>query len=995
MRIHRLTLDAFGPYAHEQSVDFDRLNEAGLFLLTGPTGAGKTSVLDAICFALYGAVPGERNNAKSLKSHHADPLAVPLVELDVSVRGRRFRLRRSPAWSRPSKRARSGRVDEQARATMSELVDGEWVARSNRLDEVGHLVTRVLGMNRDQFCQVVMLPQGRFQTFLTAGAKERHDVLEALFETSRFQRIEKWLGEHRRAAERAHTEQEARLRELAARIEEANDAPLHEPGGSLDELQPETLAALTAAAIDTVALGLDDARERERAAASAAKQARHAVDEARMLADRQQRIREARRTIEELDATADEHAARQRLVASARAAEQVWPLVDVFDQAEQAHEAALGDLAAAHSEAERRGVGVPVADLASAEAAEERLQARLAVVSELGMVESLATRLRDEVTGLDAQLTAVDDSAHERRVRAAAIPGELADTEAALAALAPIADGLTGARERLRAVEQQAAAALSAAEAAEAVAVLRTRVEVRRAASLDAREAWLTVRQAYLDGWAAVLAGGLRDGEGCPVCGGLDHPSPATPLPGHVNADDEAAALAVAEQAEQQLAAAVDELAAADRRLATLQAVSAGLSAADADARLAEAAAALSQCDAAVADTAQQATLLRELHDEQLAIAAADGQAATVAAGLAARREAAHDRLVEAVERLRSVIPEGQSVAAELRLVDGQVEACRRLTASLRRLEHTGSTLAARLEAVGREVASAGFGDVGAVRAARMTAADLANAEALNRAAVEARAAAVAVLADPALVEAAAAPEVDLGALEAASADADSLHGREAQASQRLGERLQRLEVLAATFADELAALEPLRRRRDLAVQVAAMCAGTSADNVTHTRLSHYVLSQRLRQVVDAANGRLAGISGGRYELEHQMQRGVGDTRGGLGLRVHDTHTGRSRDPATLSGGETFYVSLALALGLADLVRDEIGGVELSTLFVDEGFGGLDADTLDEVMDELDSLRSGGRVVGIVSHVQDLRLRVPAQLRVEAPPGGSRLVLAD
>ena len=144
-------------------------------------------------------------------------------------------------------------------------------------------------------------------------------------------------------------------------------------------------------------------------------------------------------------------------------------------------------------------------------------------------------------------------------------------------------------------------------------------------------------------------------------------------------------------------------------------------------------------------------------------------------------------------------------------------------------------------------------------------------------------------------------------------------------------------------------------------------------DNLTKTKLSHYVLAARLEQVVQAANLRLAGICGGRYELEHTLMRGVGDARGGLGLRVLDTYTGVRRDPATLSGGETFYVSLALALGLADLVNNEIGGAELSTLFVDEGFGMLDADTLDEVMDELDALRTGGRSVGLVSHLAELR----------------------
>jgi DNA repair protein SbcC/Rad50 len=149
-------------------------------------------------------------------------------------------------------------------------------------------------------------------------------------------------------------------------------------------------------------------------------------------------------------------------------------------------------------------------------------------------------------------------------------------------------------------------------------------------------------------------------------------------------------------------------------------------------------------------------------------------------------------------------------------------------------------------------------------------------------------------------------------------------------------------------------------------------------------------LAARLSEVVAAANQRLDAIGGGRYQLEHTMVRSAGDTRGGLGLIVRDTHTDQGRDPATLSGGETFYVSLSLALGLADVVTTEAGGAELSTLFVDEGFGSLDDDTRDEVLDELDALRSGGRSVGLVSHLTELRARCPAQLHVVATSRGSR-----
>jgi exonuclease SbcC len=178
-----------------------------------------------------------------------------------------------------------------------------------------------------------------------------------------------------------------------------------------------------------------------------------------------------------------------------------------------------------------------------------------------------------------------------------------------------------------------------------------------------------------------------------------------------------------------------------------------------------------------------------------------------------------------------------------------------------------------------------------------------------------------------------------------------------------------------------------------VASSMASLTEGKSADNRLQMRLSAYVLAARLGQVVDAANERLGSMSDGRYALEHSARRGAGERRGGLSLLVRDEWTGESRDPATLSGGETFVASLALALGLADVVTGEAGGSEVDTLFVDEGFGALDPETLDDVMNTLDELRSGGRVVGVVSHVPEMRTRVPAQLQVVKQRSGSTVTL--
>ncbi|GAA2361059.1 hypothetical protein GCM10010404_13310 [Nonomuraea africana] len=249
-------------------------------------------------------------------------------------------------------------------------------------------------------------------------------------------------------------------------------------------------------------------------------------------------------------------------------------------------------------------------------------------------------------------------------------------------------------------------------------------------------------------------------------------------------------------------------------------------------------------------------------------------------------------------------------------------------------------------------------------------------------------------LADPALVAAAAQPPQDLVALEAERERAEREHTALASARDRAERRVTRLAELHEELAACLGRWQPAADRHRLAERLAALASGTSGDNQWSMSLSSYVLGERLRQVVDAANERLDHMSGGRYRLQHDLRKTAGArgrAGGGLGLRVLDGWTGVDRDPATLSGGESFITSLALALGLADVVTAEAGGAEIGTLFVDEGFGTLDEDTLDGVLDILDGLRDGGRAVGIVSHVGELRTRIPAQLRVTKTRTGSTL----
>jgi exonuclease SbcC len=992
MRVHRLELAAFGPFPGTEVIDFDELNDAGVFLLTGPTGAGKTSILDAICFGLFGSVPGDRNNAKDLRSHHAAPDVVPYVELEVTMRGRRFRLRRSPTWTKPSRRAKKGFVEQNAQARAAELVDGEWVPRSSRVDEVGHLVTRVLGMSRDQFCQVVMLPQGEFQTFLKAGAKERHDVLEALFETGRFVRIEKWLGDRRRHAEQACSEHEAILREQLARLEEANDGPLTQPAA--DQVDAAVSWGDYAAAAEVLrgstAGAVVDARAAEEQAHTAVKTATHALDVAKTLAARQARYVEARDELASLDAMADIVRSRQEAVTRARAAEALRPVLQRLAEAQER----FGEASDRAAIIGRRLDGEGWGDLADADTVETclaELQGRLAGFDGLRKIEL-------EILELDRRLIDVGQAIENDRAALAALQQQAVEAPAqvtrALAELTEsrrLADSRPEARRRAVEADSVLAAARECVVLDDEVGLLRLDADIAREQALMAREHWLAVRERYLDSLAAVLAARLVSDSPCPVCGSATHPEPAAAADGHTSADEEAAALAALTAADQRHAEMRDAVDAAIRRHSVIARQARGLSIEEALAAAKHAAADVAVAESAADDLQRLTGLVEQVtHLMNTLDSSASERSAAIAANEALAVDWASKRTV-LHESLVREIGTGTSATQQIDAVQAQIQVATSLLKALRDTHDRAAMLVERQEQLDGTLAHSPFEGADEIASAAMTRPEIANDEALIRAAADRRAAALHTLAEPALVQAVAAPPPELDQLvEAVDLAHEHLQLASTRAN-RLAERLARFEHLGSTFVEAVAGLGSREEARDLATRVASMVAGTSADNQTRTKLSHYVLSARLQQVVEAANSRLGSISAGRYQLEHQMARGVGDTRGGLGLAVHDTYSGHKRDPATLSGGETFYVSLALALGLADLIRDEIGGVELSTLFVDEGFGSLDSDTLDEVMDELDSLRSGGRSVGIVSHLAELRQRIPTRVHVTAGTAGSRV----
>ncbi len=998
MRLHQLSAAAFGPFVDTVNVDFDELSASGLFLLTGDTGAGKTSVLDAVCFALYGEVPGDRHTARHLRSDQADPGAEPRVSLELSVGARTFRFTRSPAWDRPKKRG-SGTVRVQAHVVVEELRGESWTALTNRLDEAGHLVTSLLGMTCTQFTQVAMLPQNRFQAFLRASSSERQAVLQRLFRTERFEAVERWLVQRRlglwRESQARHEDVAAvlnRFQEAAATVApdewDAHDLGVPADDGSLLAWATERRDAASAAATES--------QEALAAAEQTLAEAQQCLADARALTERRERATKARQTMRELTETAAHEDELTLRLAGHRRALPVLPLLrragaatTALDEAEEAAAAHVADLAERLALPEDE-IDSAVAQDALTRAAETRavaeswLPRELELTAERSRVESLAV----EVEGLSTTLAAT------RTLLEELVPRRRALTRDA-AAQARVAATLGDRLERVEQVERAAAAALEAQELGRQLAAQRLELASASARVQDLREEHLDLREARIQGMAAELATGLAVGCSCPVCGSAEHPSPATSST-RITRDDE-------ERAAERHESAAFEQQALQESVATLETQLHGALVRSEGNRPPYWLDRVSQVRAAAQAATDASEREVELRAELTALEASEQEAAASLAATQVSLASGSSALKHAMVRRDALATELQSLLREHEqesvgeLVVDQAACVRALTTARDALHRLEKARTDQAEAVAETVTAAqeaGFRTPRQAIAAHLSDDVCSSLEAELDRRQAARAAAATVLADPAVKAALDALVPDLDRLEvlldAAGSRRDHAHAAHQQATSRAG----RLTVLLAELTEALQVWEPVRRDHAVAAGLAALVEGKSGENAWRMRLSAYVLSERLRQVVAAANERLGAMTDQRYLLEQVDERGAGEQRGGLSLRVRDQWSGKQRDPATLSGGETFLVSLALALGLADTVSHEAGGTQLDTLFIDEGFGALDATTLDGVMDTLDSLRDGGRVVGLVSHVPELRNRITTQLEVRKGRRGSTIALS-
>jgi len=1021
MRIHGLAFQAISPYATEQHLDFTQLDDVGLFLLDGPTGAGKSTILDIITFALYGKADDERKNTE-LHSTLAEPGLPPTIQLDVTFGTRRFLIDRTLQHFAPRRGAKdpSDVVTRQASMSLVEVVAGEHRQLTTRVDEAQQILRGVIGLSREQFTSVVLLPQGEFARFLKASSTDREAILRQLFDTHRFEEIGDYLAAEAkklRGTVQADTERRQALRASIIEIVQALSPSTEAADPKVTDLDTLDDGELVAHVEGLMTQSEADALRR-------VEQAQHTLnttrDEFNRLQQQEEQLREAeayrrRRTAHEHQAPAvrqaklelQHHARAQAVVAAHQHCHIAQAeLTDAIDRLQQYCDIAQEDAIIVEWAAGQEIFTVDATDAQplidgwkTVEAAAIRGLEQLAqhekthTAIQTGQ-QQLAARttkqqdLTERIGQLQSQFDKVCDQLTTDRQRVEALAGVENTLESATRDL-----------DQAKAKQIAARNAQSAQADADAAKVTRDDAMVKAEAALEHAQDLLRRR---IDAAAGFLAEKLEPGKPCEVCGSTTHPQPAEAHDlAEISNDAVQQAEELATQARRTANAADETYQTTLRELQELQAQAGGLSLAEADTAVANANQSATQAQRDVSELIELRARIKA-HEAQIEqLRQEQSTAERELTEITTHIESQHADMTRLERELADALGAFDSVAAfraaiepAHRLVGQIVRAGDTVTAAAASLTTAQQRVNEALEASATEDHAA-FAHAAEAREHLLDDETQTEYETLIRqwttegdrlaekAGQTAVVAGLKLLADdvdaptPAALEAAHQAQQ---LAEQALSEAHREHGSIQATHHQCRGQQELLNELSARSAEQLQVYEELAGLSDVV-------AGRG-ENAVSMPLRSFVLAGWLEQVAANASERLTGMTGGRYELQHSVGQG-GRGLSGLNLEVVDHLNDTTRTPSTLSGGETFMASLALALGLADAVQAQAGGVAMDTLFIDEGFGSLDAQTLEEVMGVLAALQDDGRLIGLVSHVESMKQQIPHRIQVQKTPSGS------
>ncbi|MCG9720706.1 SMC family ATPase [Shewanella sp. Isolate7] len=1015
MRPLRLTMTAFGPFADEQTIDFAALGSNPLFLINGPTGAGKTTILDAICFALYGKTTGDEREGTQMRCDMADEQRLTQVSFEFELGATRYLIRRVPEQPR-AKKSGDGVTLQKSEAQLSRFdTDGsETLLVAAKVSDATHQIEQLTGLDVDQFRQVMVLPQGKFRELLMADSKAREKIFSQLFQTHIYRRIEE------------------RLKQQAAGIRRDVEAMRNRRGGILEGASLESDQAL-ADELESIAPELALAQTQKQQSEQSLLAANQHLDQGLKLQGDFNRLQQLRSEGEALKARQVEATQWQQRLQAAGRANSLSPLF-------RAMQSRLGEQQSAtrHLEMCQQAQASAEQALVQSRQAFERLgeleQEQLSQQQRLTQLEALTPQL-EQLNQLSQKLT--DGQA---KMLAAETSGkrsaqQLEQLNQARQEMASRRDAFKREAEPLLSMQQALSDARAQFKVFERwqqqqveINTLEQKLTAAKAAGseladkhLQAQEQHKRLELSWHRGQAARLAAELAPGEPCPVCGSLEHPEPAMgefDLP-----SDEA--LASAKQAESDaltllhqarsdfklLKQSLQSLQQSATQLAQELGEAAGLSLEQHQARLVDlgdsferakaAQASLGELDTQIESSERQGRELQTVLDETRAhyakldkqLASDKGQHQQISAAIpegfsdAAAVGAAIAELTQTIAELKS---RQQAVrAAHAKAEQDNAAAKASLEAASGRLEDIKALALQETQSFQQALDTSEFECVADFEQACLTEAEQSELANQIKAFEQALITHQANLSQ--LTQALSGCEApDIAVLEQQKMDAQ-------QAMQQALAQWQKLSARAAQLSQTQEQLKALDLKADALEQQYAV-VGTLADVANGNTgnkisLQRFVLSVLLDDVLLEASHRLQLMSKGRYRLLRKEERAKGNKASGLELEVEDAYTAKVRSVATLSGGESFMAALSMALGLSDVVQAYAGGIKLDTLFIDEGFGSLDQDSLELAIRTLMDLQSAGRMVGVISHVTEMKEQITSRIDIHKSAEGSEIKL--
>lgn len=1059
MIFHRLEFEAFMAYPQREVIDFDALNEAGIFLLNGPTGSGKTTVLDAICYALYG-MPSSGRDTGSLYSTHVPPGEIkPHIFLELSIQNRRLRIDRTPAYRRLITRGKNKGTPtlENPQALVSELIPGRdpqdeqsWRKAAEGMADSADYLTKLIGLNREQFLKVMLLPQGQFADFLKARSKDRIPLLKQLFPVDTYEQVMNRLREKEQISERAVQDIKHALdrtleqtvttyTKLCERLSRSG-TDLDDNKNIVDAQEREVSEAYTKLDLAT---DLETARhdfegwftEHLHAVRRQEQQDEHALtdlkDEREKLAAQQQDIAQRIQDWAEYEklqsawarheSQEEEHKKQCRTLSNSRAAAPVEAELERSRRDEErrmhAAEHAQDTLNMARCSASQalEALGDCTEHL---EASLYRIDTAQDLQRVLNQAPSVMAQLRvyqhDEqaLEEAKAALTALkrDSEKAQRTVEGIAkrelqSQQKLSDISKRLSSLHDVEQNYARAQlalETAKKTQQEVAAHAEKLEQAQTAHDQAVQAyELIQRVSITASEEYTRLQKRRLEQVAFTLAEELDEGQPCMVCGSREHPQPAQPSVSGITLVEQSEIDAAEERAhrEQQKASA------AATSVAQTQTVLDQLN----ESHMPDSQEAQSQVTEAqnIYNQAQEAlTHKREVQHQQeketlelQKISEEQTRARTSLTQLQTQQASEQQTLTKLEKKLRQVAAT-ISFADRVCKLESYVEQAHRAVDASRRLDDATISAAESAHQAQQSLERSVFETFEAVQQAVLTEVQQQHLEQAISAYREEHATLQASLDRPAMRTVATLIEHGQKApsqeeLTRIRQERDNVEQQYETLMTREGIRtngIETLESLLQDYQEQQGESAHAVEQANLYAGLASIARGDNPDKNHQIDLVSYVLGGEFEQVLQVASEHLQRMSDNRYRLvlsdKREKRARIG---GGLSISVEDNWNNDQREVNSLSGGESFLASLSLALGLAEVVQARNGGIEIETLFIDEGFGTLDAQTLELVMETLENIRENGRVIGLISHVEDMKERISAQVSIEKRQNGSTL----